>query len=147
MAAADALQPRQFGPGGKYTMRFGTPDFGKNGYQPITEADVPHHAEMLEKYGTKPHYVEAVHTKSGRRVGAMDWFAGEKNPNHNSITSEAGLTVDPTKPTIYKTTVSAPHRRKGVASAMLNYARSIEPDLQHSHALSDDAVAWAKKHP
>ena len=142
-----ALSPRQFGLGGKYTTRFGTPDFGSNSYRPITGEDVEHHASMLEKYGTKPRYVEAVHTKSGRRVGSMDWFPGEKTPANAPVTSSAGLTVDPTKPTIYKTVVSAPHRRKGVASAMLDHARALEPELQHSHALSDDAVAWAKSKP
>lgn len=44
MAASDALNPRQFGPGGKYTTR---PD----GYNQIA----------------------AVHTNSGRAIGRMNW--------------------------------------------------------------------------
>ena len=112
-----ALQPRQFGPQGKYT---------------------------LQQVG--PRHVEAVHTGSGRRVGAMNWFSGTVGAG-GTITSKAGLPVDPSKPTIYKAVVSKPHRRKGVASAMLDYAREAEPELQHSHALSEDAVEWARRHP
>ena len=111
------LSEQQFGPAGKYTLR-------QAGYR----------------------HVEAVHTNSGRRVGAMNWF-GAGAGGGISGTSAAGLPVDRDKPTIYKTVVSAPHRRKGVASAMLDYARQAEPDLQHSHALSEDAIAWAKRKP
>lgn len=115
--SSGALSPRQFGPDGKYTLR-------QAGYR----------------------HVEAVHTGSGRRVGALNWFSSSMG-HSTPITSKAGLPVDPSKPTIYKTVVSAPHRRKGVASAMLDYAREAEPDLQHSHALSEDAVAWARRKP
>lgn len=112
-----ALSPRQFGPGGKYTLR-------PAGYN----------------------HVEAVHTNSGRRIGALNWFSSAVGAG-GATTSAAGLPVDPSKPTIYKTVVSKPHRRKGVASAMLDYAREAEPELQHSHALSPDAVEWAKRKP
>lgn len=114
-----ALSPRQFGPQGKYT---------------------------LQSAGSR--HVEAVHTNSGRRVGALNWFSGGSGPGASvATTSAAGLAVNPSKPTIYKTVVSAPHRRKGIASAMLDYAREAEPELQHSHALSEDAIAWAKSKP
>lgn len=114
-----ALSEQQFGPNGKYTLR-------QAGYR----------------------HVEAVHTNSGRRVGAMNWFSGNQGLGPSvPTTSAAGLPVDPSKPTIYKTVVSKPHRRKGVASAMLDYARQIEPELQHSHALSPDAIEWAKRKP
>ena len=114
------LNEQQFGPNGKYTLR-------QAGYR----------------------HVEAVHTNSGRRVGALNWFPssiGSSSPDR-TITSAAGLPVEPGKPTIYKTVVSKPHRRKGVASAMLDYARQAEPELQHSHALSPDAIEWAKRKP
>lgn len=113
-----ALSPRQFGPDGKYTLR-------QAGYR----------------------HVEAVHTNSGRRVGGLNWFSSTVGGPRGVSTSAAGLEVHPDKPTIYKTVVSKPHRRKGVASAMLDYAREAEPELQHSHALSPDAVEWAKKKP
>lgn len=47
-------------------------------------------------------------------------------------------------PEIYKTMVKEKHRRKGVASAMLEFARETEPDLQHSIMLSEDARKWVK---
>lgn len=114
------LSEQQFGPQGKYTLR-------QAGYR----------------------HVEAVHTNSGRRVGALNWFPGGSvgGSSDRTITNAAGLPVEPGKPTIYKTVVSKPHRRKGVASAMLDYARQAEPELQHSHALSEDAVGWAKAKP
>lgn len=45
--------------------------------------------------------------------------------------------------------VSGPHRRKGVASAMLDYAREQHPDMEirHSHALSEDGTAWSRARP
>lgn len=110
------LNEQQFGPRGKYTLR-------QAGYR----------------------HVEAVHTNSGRRVGALNWFPTAFNSE--PVTSAAGLTVEPNKPTIFKAVVSKPHRGKGVATRMLEFARQIEPDLQHSHALSDDAIEWAKRHP
>lgn len=111
------LNEQQFGPEGKYTLR-------QAGYR----------------------HVEAVHTNSGRRIGAMNWFSSAVGSG-GITTSAAGLPVDPNKPTIYKAIVSKPHRGKGVATRMLEFARQIEPDLQHSHALSPDAVEWAKRHP
>lgn len=141
-----ALNPQQFGPNGKYTTRFGTPDYSNDSYRPITAEDAPHHAKMMEKYGSKPRYIEAVHTNSGRRIGSMNWSSSAIGSG-GATSNAAGLPVDPDKPTIFKAVVSKPHRRKGVASAMLEHARSIEPDLQHSHALSEDAVGWAKAKP
>lgn len=116
MSAGDWLQPQQFGPNGKYTVK---------------------------QVGRR--HVEAVHTNSGRRVGAMNWLPTALNDT--PVTSKAGLTVEPGKPTIFKAIVSKPHRGKGVATEMLTYARQLDPDLQHSVALSDDAVRWAKRAP
>ena len=97
--------------------------------------------------GGHPKYVksiETIHTKSGRRVGYMNWFgpAGEGGRHVQG-------SPDPTKPAIYKVAVSKPQRRKGVATAMLEHAREIAPGLQHSgpQALSPDGAAWAKKRP
>lgn len=110
----EVLNPRQFGPGGKYT--------------------------------TVPGYnmIKAVHTKSGRGIGAMSWFSGDKS----GIRHVQG-SPDPYKPAIYKVYVSSPQRRKGVATAMLEHARDIAPGLQHSgpQALSPEGAAWAKARP
>lgn len=73
---------------------------------------------------------------SGRKVGAMTWFGGKKP--HDKATTEG---------VIHKVVVSAPHRRKGLASAMLDHARATSPkdEIGHSFALSDDGKAWAEK--
>lgn len=121
----EALNPRQFGPGGKYTTR--ALDLFDN---PTTSGN--------------PRMIEAVHTKSGRRIGAMSWFgpAGEGSRHVQG-------SPDPMKPAIYKVAVSKPQRRKGVASAMLSHARDIAPGLQHSgrQALSEEGAAWARARP
>ena len=36
-------------------------------------------------------------------------------------------------------------RRQGLATAMLEFARSFDPDIRHSHALTEDGEAWADK--
>ena len=114
MAASDALQSRQFGSGGKYTTQT----------------------------GGRYNYIEAVHTKSGRRIGAMNWFPGSRE----GIPHVQG-SPDPHKPGIFKVVVSRPMRRKGVATAMLEHARDIAPGLQHSTVLSDEGRAWAEARP
>ena len=116
VVSQDALSPRQFGPGGKYTTR----QVGGG------------------------HVIEAVHTNSGRRIGAMSWFSGSKE-GHRHVQGSP----DPHKPAIFKVVVSKPQRRKGVATQMLNHARDIAPGLQHSgpQALSPDGAAWAKARP
>lgn len=65
---------------------------------------------------------------SGRNAGYLMW---EKPGDHNGNT-----------PTITSVKVSGQYRRKGVATAMLQHAREYVPDLQHSHALTDDGKAW-----
>ncbi|HET7110208.1 MAG TPA: GNAT family N-acetyltransferase [Gemmatimonadales bacterium] len=124
----EALSPRQFGPGGKYTSR-----------------PVDMYGNVVT--GGDPKYVrglEAVHTASGRGVGRMNWFgpAGEGGRHVQG-------SPDPTKPAIFKVVVSKPQRRKGIATAMLEHARDIAPGLQHSgpQALSPEGAAWARNRP
>jgi GNAT superfamily N-acetyltransferase len=81
-----------------------------------------------------------------RTAGYLSWFTGkidrhpDGRPNDRSNIN-GGV--------IYKTSVSGPHRRKGVASAMLAFARERNPELEirHSKALSDDGRAWAEATP
>lgn len=119
----DVLQPRTFGPGGKYTTRA------------LDLYDRP------TTFGS-PTMIEAVHTPSGRRIGALSWF-----PPNGSRHIQGS--PDPDKPAIYKVAVSKNMRRKGVATAMLEHARDIAPGLQHSgpQALSEDGAAWARARP
>lgn len=70
-------------------------------------------------------------------VGYLSWFGGQ--PRHDNNNIDGGV--------IYKVQVSGPHRRRGVASAMLDFAREKHPeqDIRHSNALSDDGRAWSEK--
>jgi GNAT superfamily N-acetyltransferase len=77
----------------------------------------------------------------GRRAGYLSYFGGHIDRNEDGTPNDrsninGGL--------IYKTYVSGPHRRKGLATAMLDYAREKHPDMEirHSNALSDDGRAW-----
>lgn len=36
------------------------------------------------------------------------------------------------------------HQRRGIARAMLEHARTIEPRIRHSHALTDEGRAWSQ---
>lgn len=72
-------------------------------------------------------------TKSGKNVGYLMW---EKPGDHNDHI-----------PTISSVRVNKPQQRKGVATAMLNHARKVEPTLQHGRALLPDGQAWAAKRP
>jgi GNAT superfamily N-acetyltransferase len=72
-------------------------------------------------------------------VGYLSWFGG--NPERE------GREGNTSPGTIYKAHVAERHRRRGVASAMLDFARERYPhmDVRHSTALSDDGRAWAEK--
>jgi GNAT superfamily N-acetyltransferase len=50
-------------------------------------------------------------------------------------------------PTILGVQVDEPHRGHGLASAMLQHALKYEPNLKHSHALTDDGKRFAKRNP
>lgn len=77
------------------------------------------------------HRVEVRHKR--KFVGGMRWSADEtKHYDRGEITDVK---------------VNAEHRRKGVATAMYNYAvnSGIEPAPQHSPARSEAGDAWAYK--
>lgn len=124
------LEPRTFGPGGKYTTR----PVGMMGGTPysVSSADA----------------VEAVHTKSGRRIGSLSWLDPASNGKDAPPIPHVQGSPDPTKAAIYKAVVSKPMQRKGIGKAMLDHARDLRPGLQHSgpQALSPEGAAWAKKH-
>lgn len=75
----------------------------------------------------------------GRRCGSLSWFGGR--PSYDGSNIDGGV--------IFKTYVSSQHRRKGVATAMLNHARNLHPerDIRHSNALSEDGAAFAAATP
>ena len=82
--------------------------------------------------GDFPHGGYAARTPSGRRAGAMTTFKGTEPEEH----------------TIHEIVVSKPHQRKGLATALMDYARSTDqPDLHHSSALTDHGKPFAAATP
>jgi len=79
--------------------------------------------------------------KEPRRVGYLSHFTGEvrRNPDGTPENSNVNGGV------IHEVYVSGPHRRKGVASAMLAFARERHPELEvrHSTALSEEGKSWS----
>ena len=74
----------------------------------------------------------AARTPSGRRAAAMTTFRGSEPEEH----------------TIHDIYVSKPHRGKGLATALLDYARATDqPDLHHSSALTNDGKKFAAATP
>lgn len=76
-------------------------------------------------------------------VASMTWFSG--TPSEEDLNSPSN--ISPGK--IYKVIVKPAHQRKGIASAMLDYARDLHPEahIRHSGALSPEGAAWAKARP
>lgn len=74
----------------------------------------------------------------GKRIGRLSWYPGK--PTYESSNVDGGVIAS-----VY---VSRQFRRKGIASAMLDYARAVHPDrdIRHSNALSPDGRAWAEGH-
>lgn len=72
-------------------------------------------------------------TPSGRSAGRM---------NHTGP-----YTSEPEQQTIGNIEVSSQHRGKGLATAMLDYARKDYPDLHHSRTLTDDGRGFAAATP
>lgn len=74
----------------------------------------------------------------GKRIGRLSWYPGK--PTYESKNIDGGVIAS-----VY---VSKQFRRKGIASAMMDYARAVHPerDIRHSDALSTDGAAWAASH-
>lgn len=74
-----------------------------------------------------------AHTASGRRAGGLSAFSGTEPEEH----------------TIHEIYVSKPHRGKGLATALMDFARLPEhqPDLHHSNALTEDGKKFASSTP
>jgi hypothetical protein len=81
--------------------------------------------------GLSKRMVVAHHPDSDRPIGSLSWFTADAT----------------TPPKVYNAFVQESYRRKGVASSLFDAARTIEPDLQHSHALSQDGEAFAAHTP
>jgi GNAT superfamily N-acetyltransferase len=91
-------------------------------------------------------YSEKKPDRIGRRIGGLTWFPGKVERNEDgSYDDRSGVNAG----IIHGVHVSTQFRRKGIASAMLDYARELAPEkeIRHSSALSDDGRAWAEKKP
>lgn len=86
------------------------------------------------------------HREKGKRIGYLTWFPGEvrRNPD-GSYEDKSNINGG----VIHKVYVSKLYRRKGLASAMLEYARTQYPEkeIRHSNALSENGASWAANHP
>jgi GNAT superfamily N-acetyltransferase len=82
----------------------------------------------------------------GKRIGYLNYFGGsiDRHPD-GSIDDRSNINGG----VIHKAFVSSQFRRKGLASAMLDFARARDPkkQIRHSRLLTDDAKAWSQQHP
>jgi GNAT superfamily N-acetyltransferase len=81
-------------------------------------------------------YTDAVTANlDGRSVGRLHWSKGYQYP------------WDDINGQIQDVHVNPEHRRKGIATGMLKYARGIDPSVKHSHDLSEDGAEWSENTP
>ena len=75
-------------------------------------------------------------------AGYLTWFGGKPPLDDDGTPVDEG---NINNGMIHKAYVSKHHRRKGLASAMLAFARDLNPEahVRHSTALSPDGRAWA----
>jgi GNAT superfamily N-acetyltransferase len=82
----------------------------------------------------------------GKRIGTLTWYPGEVRKKEDGSYDDSS---NVNGGVIHGVHVSTQFRRKGLASAMLDYARTKHPEreIRHSNLLSDDGRSWAEKHP
>ncbi len=79
--------------------------------------------------------VGAFHESTGQQVGYLGWDSDKSHiPDHQ-------------KNAISNVDVLKSHQGRGVATAMLGFAKQQYPALRHSDVLTDDGKSWSKKHP
>jgi GNAT superfamily N-acetyltransferase len=79
-----------------------------------------------------------------RAVGYLSWFGGTPDLDADGRPVDDRSNVGPG--IIHKAYVSKPHRRRGIATALLTFAREQHPNahIRHSGALSADGRAFAR---
>jgi len=81
-------------------------------------------------------YTDSVTAEiGGETVGRLRWAKGRQYPWDN-INGQ-----------IQKVGVLPEHRRKGIATGMLKYARGIDPSVKHSPDQTEDGQEWAESRP
>jgi glutaredoxin-like protein NrdH len=78
--------------------------------------------------------VEARH--NGKHVGYLEWHPRLREMTENDISFPS----EP--PTIGMINVHPEYRSQSIATSMLDLARQHEPDLQHSHSLTEEGEGW-----
>jgi hypothetical protein len=73
-----------------------------------------------------------AHAEDGSEVGRLRIDARDKTPIDGSYHHQIHVNVD------------AEHRRRGVATGMVQVAKTVFPNLRHSVIRTDDADAWAQ---
>lgn len=97
----------------------------------LSEGDATGHGEYELRYGTvdtgaKPHHIIEAHHPDDGRVGYMQWMGAAPHA-------------------IHWMEVSPEHQRKGLASAMWNWAQdNARPKPKHSRQRTDKGDAWAR---
>lgn len=91
-------------------------------------------------------YDPKKHRALGRRIGSLSYFGGKVDRNDDGTPDDRS---NINGGVIHKVYVSPQFRRKGIASAMLDFARERHPEreIRHSGALSDDGRAWKEAKP
>jgi hypothetical protein len=77
-----------------------------------------------------PRAVQATPVGNKKPVGRLSWYAEGTDNLSNKV---ANVDVVPA------------HRNRGVARAMWEHAKQMNPDIQHSHARTADGRAWSAK--
>lgn len=82
----------------------------------------------------------------GKRIGVLTWYPGQVRKKEDGSYDDSS---NVNGGVIHGVHVSRQFRRKGLASAMLDYAREKYPEkeIRHSNALSEDGQAWAANKP
>lgn len=82
----------------------------------------------------------------GKRIGGLSWYPGEAHKKADgSFDDSSGINGG----VIHGVHVSTQFRRKGIASALLDFARERNPERQirHSNTLSAEGAAWSQAKP
>jgi GNAT superfamily N-acetyltransferase len=83
----------------------------------------------------EPNYPHVAASVGGKRVGELVWATGYHHPFDNINGQIQDVQVDPE------------HRRKGIATGMLQYARGIDSSVKHSPDQTEDGQEWAESRP
>jgi GNAT superfamily N-acetyltransferase len=81
-----------------------------------------------------PRAVLASVAGNKRPVGRLSWNGPDNGPDHEHW-NDAVSGVD----------VLPAHQRRGVATAMWQQAKQMNPNLRHSHTRTSDGQAWSAK--